>query len=66
MSRVQAIEDQVRELSGPEVRELRTWLDDFEAQLWDDQIAADSKMRKFDSLIERALADEREGKTTDL
>jgi len=64
VSRVQAIEDQVRELSGPEVRELRAWLDEFEAQLFEDRIAADSKMRKFDSLIERALADERNGKTT--
>ena len=66
MSRVQAIEDQVRELSGPETRELRAWLDDFEAQLWDERIAANSKMGKFDSLIERAVADERDGKMTEL
>ena len=66
MSRVQEIEDRVRELSGPEVRELREWLDEFEAELWDEQLAADSKAGKLNKLIERALADEQDGKTTEL
>ena len=66
MSRVEEIEDRVRHLSGPELRELRAWLDDFEAEIWDKQIDADSRAGKFDALIERALADERDGKTTDL
>jgi len=36
------------------------------AQLWDEQLVADSKAGKLNKLIALALADERDGKTTDL
>ena len=66
MSRVQQIEEQLRTLSGSELRELRAWLDEFEAQRWDEQIAADSGSGKLNHLLERALKDEQEGNTTPL
>lgn len=66
LSRVQEIELQIRSLSKSELQELRAGLDEIEAQSWDEQIAADSMAGKLDSLIERALKDEREGKTTPL
>jgi hypothetical protein len=66
VSRVQEIEEQLRTLSGPELRELRTWLDEFEAQRWDDQIAVDSNTGKLNQLLQRALKDEEEGNTTPL
>lgn len=66
MSRVQEIEEQLRTLSGPELRELRAWLDEFESQLWDEQIASDSNAGNLDLILDRARKDEREGKTTPL
>ena len=66
MSRVQEIEEQLRTLSGPELRELRAWLDEFESQLCDEQIASDSNAGNLDLILDRARKDEREGKTTPL
>ena len=46
--------------------ELRAWLDEFESQLWDEQIASDSNAGNLDLILDRARKDEREGKTTPL
>ena len=64
MTRVEEIEERLRTLSPSELQELRAWLDEFEAQAWDRQIEADSAAGRLDDLIQRALNDEQEGKTT--
>lgn len=66
MSRVEEITQQLRTLSGTELRELRAWLDEYQNQLWDEQFAADVAAGKWDTLAEKALQDHREGKSTPL
>jgi hypothetical protein len=66
VSRVEEITQQLRTLSGTELRELRAWLDEYQNQLWDEQFAADVAAGKWDTLAEKALQDHREGKSTPL
>ena len=66
MSRVEEIEEQLRKLSGPELRELRAWLDEYENRNWDEQFDAEFAAGKWDELGEQALLDHREGKSTAL
>lgn len=66
MSRVQEITEQLRTLSGAELRELRTWLDQYDDQAWDQQFEAEVAAGEWDARAEKALADHREGKSTKL
>jgi hypothetical protein len=66
VSRVQEIAEQLRTLSGTELRELRAWLDEYENQLWDQQFEGDLAAGSWDALTERALKDHQEGKSTPL
>ena len=66
LSRVQEIVEQVRSLTGAELRELRAWLDEYENQVWNEQFAAEVAAGKWDELAEKALQDHREGKSTPL
>jgi hypothetical protein len=66
VSRVQEIAEQVRTLSGAELRELREWLDEFEDQSWDERFEAEVAAGKWDALAERARRDHHEGKSTPL
>ncbi len=54
---VQEIEQAIAELPPAEVAELSQWLEEFQNQVWDEQIARDSKAGRFDKLIEQAKAD---------
>jgi len=66
VSRVQEITEQLRALSGAELRELRAWLDEYEDRIWDEQFEAEIAAGKWDELAEKALRDHREGKSTPL
>ena len=66
MSRVQEITEQLRSLSGAELRELRAWLDEYEGQIWDRQFEAEIAAGKWDELADKALRDHRDGKSTPL
>jgi hypothetical protein len=66
LSRVQEITEQLRTLSGAELRELRTWLDQYDDQAWDQQFEAEVAAGEWDARAEKALADHREGKSTTL
>ena len=63
MSRVQEIEAQLRQLSLEEPRELRAWLDEFEARQWDALSEADSKAGKLnvpcdlEEIVETSLSE---------
>ena len=61
MSRVQEIADQLRTLSGAELRELRAWLDAYADQIWDEEFEAEVAAGRWDALAEKALRDHREG-----
>jgi hypothetical protein len=66
VNRVQEIAEQLRSLSGAELRELRAWLDEYENQVWDEQFEAEVSAGKWDALTERALKDHRDAKSTPL
>ena len=66
MSRVQEITDQLRSLSGPELRELRVWLEKYEDQIWDEEFEAEVAAGRWDAVAEKALRDHREGNSTPL
>ena len=66
MSRVQEIADQLRTLSGAELRELRAWLEAYDDQIWDEEFAAGVAAGRWNALAEKALRDHREGSSTPL
>lgn len=66
MTKVQAIEEQIRQLSADELAELRAWLTEHDWAEWDRQLEADSANGKLDQLFAKARADHAAGKSTKL
>ncbi len=66
MSRVENIENQIKELSQEELTALREWFTDFDGDAWDRQMEADINAGRLDSLAERALRDHDAGRSTKL
>jgi hypothetical protein len=66
MSRLEKIENQIKELSRDELTALREWFADFDADGWDRQMEADINAGRLDSLAERALRDHEAGRSTKL
>ena len=56
MPSLQRIETQIAALPEPELRRFRSWFDEFDAQRWDSNLAADISNGKLDSLAAEALA----------
>jgi hypothetical protein len=63
MSDVQAIEAAVSALPPHDLAQFRAWFAEFDAALWDGQIAADLAAGKLDSLLNEARADYAAGPT---
>ena len=66
MTKLEAIEKAIAELSDEERAKLRAYLDELEADLWDAQIERDAKAGKLDKLITEAIAEDDAGQTKDL
>jgi hypothetical protein len=66
MSRVEQLENQITELSDAELKELRAWFDNHDSEIWDRQIESDSQKGKLRQLIDQALAEDRNGQSTEL
>ena len=64
MSKLEGIENQVKQLTAEELREFRDWFVEFDADAWGRQIESDVQGGKLDELAERALQDHRAGRTT--
>lgn len=64
MTKLQAIEEQIKSLSRGELAELREWLLEHDWNEWDRQIERDSAARKLEKLFEKARADHAAGKST--
>lgn len=56
MTKVQAIEEEIKNLSPSELAELREWLLEYDWAEWDRQIARDSTAGKLDKLFAKARA----------
>ena len=66
MSRLEALETEVSQLSAEELKRFREWFLEFDAEGWDRQIEADVEAGKLDKLADRALRQYDEGLTTEL
>jgi hypothetical protein len=63
---VQEIEQAVSRLPARDLALFRRWFQEFDAQLWDEQIEQDAKTGKLDTLAERAITDYQAGKYKEL
>lgn len=66
MTKLQVIEDQIKQLSPSEFAELREWLLERDWEEWDRQIERDSAAGKLDKLFDKARADHRAGKSKEI
>ncbi len=66
MTRVEKIEQSVKELAGDELAQFREWFAEYDAAKWDEQIAEDERTGRLDHLIDRALSEHRAGRTRPL
>lgn len=66
MTKVQALEQEIERLSPEELVELRTWLDEREAEAWDREFERDAASGKLDKLFEKSMADHRAGKSREI
>jgi hypothetical protein len=64
MSRIEKIEEQVKDLTPEELNAFRKWFASYDAEVWDAQIEVDSKNGKLRSLVERALRDHEAGRSS--
>jgi hypothetical protein len=61
-----SIEAGCSELTQEELTEFRKWFADYDNELWDRQIEADSKAGKFDQLSAKASTEFDRGETNEL
>ena len=65
MTKVEALKRDVQNLTQEELTEFRRWFADYDNELWDRQIEADSEAGKFDQLSAEALAELDRGETNE-
>ena len=66
MTRVEKIEQSVKELARDELAQFREWFAEFDAAKWDEQIATDLKAGRLDTLVNEAKKDIASGRTRPL
>ena len=66
MTRVQELEQEVRKLAPSELVAFRKWFEDFDSDQLDSQIEEDALSGKLDRLAQKALADHKAGKTSEI
>jgi hypothetical protein len=66
MTRIEALEREVQQLSAAELASFRSWFTAFDAAIWDQQVQDDVEAGKLDDLADTALADHRVGRSRTL
>ena len=66
MTKLQAIEEQIKGLLPDELAELRDWLLEYDWAEWDVQIERDSAAGRLEKLFAKARQDHADGKSTKL
>ena len=66
MSTVKEIESAVSKLTRDELYSFRSWFQEFDAEAWNQQFAADVHAGKLDALADEALADLSAGRCKEL
>jgi len=62
MRKIEEIEQDIEKLSENELKSLRRWFIDFDAEAWDSQILSDIESGKLDKLADEAIQEYRTGK----
>jgi hypothetical protein len=66
MTKLEALEEEIKKLSPEELAKLRDWLLERDAEEWDRQIERDAASGKLDKLFEKSVADHRAGKSREI
>ena len=66
MTKLEKIEQDIASLAPGEVAKLARWFAEFQADVWDRQIADDANAGRLDNLADQALASHHAGKTRPL
>lgn len=66
MTKLELIEQEIRNLSADELAQLRSWFLELDTEQWDKQIERDAASGKLDKLFEKSLADHRAGKSREI
>lgn len=66
MTTVADISGAVKRLPKRELARFRKWFADYDAAVWDQQLAADVRTGKLDTLVREAQRDHRAGRTKSL
>jgi len=66
MTKIEALEHQIRGLSPEELAEFRRWFAAFDAAVWDAELEVDAAAGKLDALADRAIAKHRAGRSRKL
>ena len=66
MTKIEKLEREVSDLTPQELAQFREWFATFDAAAWDEQLEADAKAGKLDSLADAALAEHRAGRSRKL
>ena len=66
MTKIEQIQSSIAQLSAEEIAELREWLDELDARLFDEKLERDAKAGKLDKLADEALAAHRAGRSRKL
>jgi hypothetical protein len=66
MTRVQKLEEEVKDLTPSELAAFREWFREYDSAEWDRQIEEDVLAGKLEKLAEKALADHNAGRTNEI
>ena len=66
MTKVEALEKEVRQLSPEELAAFRDWFNEYDWQAWDQQIERDAAEGKLDRFAAEALAEFERGETREI
>jgi hypothetical protein len=66
MGKINDIENEIQRLTPDELAAFREWFLEFDAQVWDRQIAADAKAGRLKSMADAALSSHRKGESSEI
>jgi hypothetical protein len=66
MTKLQLIQTEIETLTDNEFTYLKNWINEFDAQQWENQIEEDSNLGRLDFLIEESLLEKSKGQLREL
>ena len=66
MTKLKLIQTEIETLTDDEFTYLKNWINEFDAQQWENQIEEDSNSGKLDFLIEESLLEKSKGQLREL